>query len=548
MTGLENEALKALQVNPGWITDTNTQVMIFPQQGTVYNTFAFPDECGEHDAARASNGVVITYSLIMYGDDPNCAFYGNGSAAIAPNMLHVAAHEYAEAATDPGLNAWRTSDGYEIGDLCNATTHNYWYQPADGGGTQYPVQELWSNYQKGCEFGWGVEYSSPDTAYPYGGMHTVQGAILGVYNATGGPAGALHEPLTEETPIGNGGRVSYFTNGCSGTTKCAGIYWSQPSGTYYVRSGDFGEYQQWNEANGILGFPISNEATMNSGTVQYFNGDCGGTTLCAGIYYSPGSLSHAVHGGDFGEYRNQREGNGPLGFPLTRETPMNGGTVQYFNGLCGGGTHCAAIYYSGGTLSHAVYGIDFGDYQGLSEANGPLAFPMSDEISISGGTVALFTANHACGSPGPSGGDGAIYYSPGTGSHAVYGCIYAFYENTSGDTGGPLGFPLSDEQGVTDLYGHAGRVNYFTANHACGSPGPYGSDGAIYWTGSAAFQSYGCIYGTYITYGGGGPGGPLGFPTSSEYTNALGQREQTFEHGTITWANGQGQICLGVTC
>lgn len=182
-----------------------------------------------------------------------------------------------------------------------------------------------------------------------------------------------------------------------------------------------------------------------------------------------------MYGGDFQEYVSNQEANGLAGFPVTDQLSMNGGTVQYFREGCGGTTHCAGIYFSASTVSRLVFGGDFKDYQGLGEANGPLAFPITDQLNISGGTI-----------------------------------------------------------------------QYFTANHGCGSPGPYGSDGAIYWTGSAGFQVYGCIYGTYMTYS--GPGGALGYPISSEYTNPAGYRENRFENGTITWVNGQGQVCLGSTC
>jgi uncharacterized protein with LGFP repeats len=123
----------------------------------------------------------------------------------------------------------------------------------------------------------------------------------------------------------------------------------------------------------------------------------------------------------------------------------------------------------------------------------------------------------------------------------VYGCIYAFYQLTSKGIGGVLGYPLSDESGITDSYGNGRRVNYFTGNYGCGAPGPDGSDGAIYWTGTG-YQVYGCIYGTYMAQG--GPGGILGFPVSSEYTNTLCYRETDFVGGNIVWQNGSGVVTI----
>lgn len=39
---------------------------------------------------------------------------------------------------------------------------------------------------------------------------------------------------------------------------------------------------------------------------------------------------------------------------------------------------------------------------------------------------------------------GAIYYSPGTGAHIVYGAIFAYYSGLGGPTSW-LGFPTTDE-------------------------------------------------------------------------------------------------------
>jgi uncharacterized protein with LGFP repeats len=111
-----------------------------------------------------------------------------------------------------------------------------------------------------------------------------------------------------------------------------------------------------------------------------------------------------------------------------------------------------------------------------------------------------------------------------------------------GGPGGKLGWTLSDPQGIA-----GGAASYFTGGN-CGNPGPYGSNSAVYDSSSGAHEVQGCIYAFYITYGGGGPGGSLGFPTSDEYINAAGYHESTFQNGTVTWINGQAQVCLGATC
>lgn len=42
----------------------------------------------------------------------------------------------------------------------------------------------------------------------------------------------------------------------------------------------------------------------------------------------------------------------------------------------------------------------------------------------------------------------------------------------------------------------------------------------------------------------GGSQGELGYPTSDETTNAEGQKQTTFEHGTVTWAEGDEEAVV----
>jgi uncharacterized protein with LGFP repeats len=199
-----------------------------------------------------------------------------------------------------------------------------------------------------------------------------------------------------------------------------------------------------------------------------------------------------------------------------------------------------------------VRGSEFAEYMAVGQGTGVLGFPLGDDTAVSGGSATYFQGA-ACGSNGPLSSNGAIYWSGSTGSHEVHGCIYNKYItfttiNGYAATDGTLGFPVSDEVGITSIDGTGGRVSYFKGGN-CGNAGPYGSNSAIYYSGvTGAHEVQGCIYNFYAVYGGGGPGGPLGFPITDEYTNGQGFRESVFQHGTLTWENGQVQVCLGVTC
>lgn len=70
-----------------------------------------------------------------------------------------------------------------------------------------------------------------------------------------------------------------------------------------------------------------------------------------------------------------------------------------------------------------------------------------------GGTVQYFTGNHACSTNAPNGEDAAIYYSAGTGSHEVYGCLFAYYYQSGGGTGiygYPTSGPYTNSQGIVE--------------------------------------------------------------------------------------------------
>ena len=75
----------------------------------------------------------------------------NGNAAI-DSAVSVIAHELAEAVTDPNLNAWYNSNGYENADICawnflgKIWSGSFYYNMVVGG-LKYYVQ---SNYKLGA--------------------------------------------------------------------------------------------------------------------------------------------------------------------------------------------------------------------------------------------------------------------------------------------------------------------------------------------------------------------------------------------------------------
>jgi len=95
--------------------------------------------CGYH-GHFAYNGKDIKYAVFPYTDCRACSVPGK---AVADILTIVTSHEIREAVTDPDLNAWYDSSGYEADDKC--AWHNL-YQTANG----FWVQPEFSNKDNGC--------------------------------------------------------------------------------------------------------------------------------------------------------------------------------------------------------------------------------------------------------------------------------------------------------------------------------------------------------------------------------------------------------------
>jgi len=182
-----------------------------------------------------------------------------------------------------------------------------------------------------------------------------------------------------------------------------------------------------------------------------------------------------------------------LGAATAPETAVAGGRMQTFLG--------GTIYWTPASGAHAVHGLILSRYQALSGPGSFVGFPTTDEQAVTGGRASTFTG-------------AAIYWSPGTGAHEVHGLIRAHYQALSGPASF-AGLPTSDETAVV-----GGRASTFTG-------------AAIYWSsGTGAHEVHGAIRSAYLSYG--GPGSPLALPTSDEQP-VTGGRQNTFQHGSITW-------------
>ena len=269
------------------------------------------------------------------------------------------------------------------------------------------------------------------------------------------------------------------------------------------------EYWALKGPAGVLGEPTTGEiaAPDGSGSYELFQG--------GGIYDSGSTGPHEVHGAFFSDYASLGAEMSVLGYPTSDVTDLGGGVQRclFQNGV---------MFWTQATGAHEMHTPITGDW--VSNF-GVLGYPTSDVMSVSGVSGALMSTFQ----------NGAIYWSPSTGAHDVYGAIgaeYAATANETDSTGGIvqlyIGLPTSDEMNVPGVSG--ARMNTFQS-------------GAIYWSPSTgAHVVYGAIGAEYASLG--GPTSALGLPTSDEQGTS-GGRVSYFQNGKIMWTPQDGAHPFG---
>lgn len=414
---------------PQWTNSPDTFVLVYPQQGTHLDSFgvdAFPAKvCGAHKSNGLA-GTIYYFGMVRYiGDDTACSF----GTTVPNDMARVAAHEYAEAVTDPDSDSalplngtgWYTdesdrSNDVEIGDLCNYDTI-YFYtadisgQSAPGTREPIPVTYLWADAGDGstslfadnspmstdwCVYTRGAEYYNASA-----GKHTVDGSFLDAYLAAGAqwfpdssspetPSPTLGYPTNERYSITGGKEQDFQTGGIYAQTGASQVF-TVPGPTYAEYEGTM------KGPGGALGFPTTNGIAISnsygSGTEQFFQGTSCGTATGSAIYWSAGTGAHTVQGCIYQEFVHV--GGTVLGFPTQDEQPIgSGGRVSYFNGTTCGASSGSAIYSFSASGTHAVYGCIYQAYKAYGGPTSNLGFPTSDEYGISSGRESDFQGGY----------------------------------------------------------------------------------------------------------------------------------------------------------
>lgn len=129
-------------------TGNSVNVQIVVATPTGHSTPGFGTQwCAYHGAVGADPNITYTDLPYMTDAGASCGEDSvNGSNGLLDGVSIVEGHELAETITDPLINAWYDSSGYEIGDKCawidlaNITTQS----------GAFAVQPLWSNAISNC--------------------------------------------------------------------------------------------------------------------------------------------------------------------------------------------------------------------------------------------------------------------------------------------------------------------------------------------------------------------------------------------------------------
>ncbi len=206
-------------------------------------------------------------------------------------------------------------------------------------------------------------------------------------------------------------------------------YWSPTTSVYEVQGAILERYLGLG-GSAALGPPMTDELTTPDGVGRYnhFAKPDGP----ASIYWSPGTGAHEIYGSIRGKWQEKGWEAGVLGYPTTGETGTPDG-VGRFNHFSNGGS----IYYSPGTGTWEVHGAIHSVWEQLGWETGPLGYPVTDENTTPDGVGRY---NHFAKG-------GSVYWSPGTGAHAVYGSIRGRWADLGWERS-YLGYPTSNEYAV----------------------------------------------------------------------------------------------------
>ena len=162
------------------------------------------------------------------------------------------------------------------------------------------------------------------------------------------------------------GQRSLISRNCGGTgTSCNG----SPATVGEIDK----KYRALGGCGSFLGAPVTDERTPPDGVGRYSVFERGS------IYWTPTTGAHEVHGRIRDRWAQLQWEAGPLGYPITDETPAPDGVGRYSVFERG------SIYWTPATDAHEVRGRIRDKWAELGWEAGELGYPISGEYDVEGG-------------------------------------------------------------------------------------------------------------------------------------------------------------------
>lgn len=203
------------------------------------------------------------------------------------------------------------------------------------------------------------------------GAHPVGGMIGGTYTSTLGLPAPLALPTDDEHALPDGrGRFQPFDNGS--------VYWTPQTGAQVVSGPILDEWGRQGFEHGPAGYPSGPPAPTptRDGLVQAFeNGP---------FFFSERTGAHRVQGLILAKYAQLGFENSGLGFPLAEEQPLK--DLGRFSAFEGGNVYWSPLSGAWSVRSGPI--MDAWAAEGYE--NGRLGYPVSDEFPVVGGTQQNF--------------------------------------------------------------------------------------------------------------------------------------------------------------
>lgn len=367
----------------------------------------------------------------------------------------------------------------------------YFAQGGAAGPLGWPVSEHSCGLpSSGCvqNFQNGQVYWSSAT-----GSHPTWGGISSIYTAAGGPNSNWGYPTSS---------VLSYSGGVAQAFQHLSAFQANGQNAYIVYGSFRDYYFHLGGALGTLGYPVSNQRC------DLPDGGCAQTFQNGSIIWSPTNGVRVGHYEIEVAYQNSGGNSGPLGRATTGVINYSYNGSGSAQGFAGG-----AIFWKANRGAFSVTNPILGGYFQQGGAAGYLGWPSSN--------VSCTLINSGCFQNFEN---GAVYWSPSSGSHPTWGPLFTTYVESGGPSG-PMGFPTSPVLGYPWQGG--GSAQAFQGGSL------YQRNGQPAYFVSGGFRDY------YFHLG--GAAGRLGFPTSSYQCDTTGTNcFQSFQGGTIRWSPSQG--------